>query len=424
MARIDLPELARRENEQTEWKENVADPEDVVKALVAFANDLPNLGGGYVVCGAREEKDAAGFQVLVRTGLASARLKEIEGRVLDWCRTRVFPPIAPLTDELPSDAPERRTLVFTQPATGQAHQFRGTDAATRHFVRVGRSTVEARNGLLRELFVRKGALPPWDRRPCGSATVADLDLLALRDALTRMGAFAADIGLEPYLSAERPLSPFVPTLCVRDPLDGTLRPRNYAVLLFGRDVQRFVPGAVSLFSLYPGHDRSDAHAERHELAGTLLDQSRSLAALLDAQAVTLFDKRDVASPNAVKYPRCALYEAMGNALAHRDYESDQPTRLTAFADRIEVRSPGALPLGVGRQDFRAGKAGAHWRNQALVWFFSRLQLAQAEGQGISTILRTMSEEGCPPPTLDATATEVRCILPAHPRHALLRPQRG
>lgn len=31
----------------------------------------------------------------------------------------------------------------------------------------------------------------------------------------------------------------------------------------------------------------------------------------------------------------------------------------------------------------------------------------------------MREEGCPPPTFDSDATQVTCILPAHPRHAIL-----
>ena len=32
----------------------------------AFANDLQNLGGGYVVCGAKEEKDENGFPTQAR----------------------------------------------------------------------------------------------------------------------------------------------------------------------------------------------------------------------------------------------------------------------------------------------------------------------------------------------------------------------
>jgi ATP-dependent DNA helicase RecG len=414
-ARIDLDQLARRESEQTEWKENVADINDVVETLAAFANDLQNLGGGYVVCGAKEEKDAHGFPKLVRTGLTAARFKEIENIVLARCRDRVSPPLAPLVEELESDDPERRILVFLQPATGSAHTFRRSNEGAKHFVRVSRSTIEARNGLLKDLLVRKGALEPWDRRPCNAATVSDIDLLTLRDALQRMGVFTLDRGIEPYLVEGIQLSPFVPSLCVAEPLSGVLRPRNYAVLLFGREPQRFIPGSFSIFSAYPGLDRTDPVARRLEIPGTLLDQARRLQELLDAEVVTLFDKTNLKSPNAEKYPRRALQEAMVNALAHRDYELVDPARFTSYRDRIELISPGPLPVGVTLENLRAGAVTPRWRNQALAWFLSRLQLAQAEGQGIQTIRSTMKAAGCPPPIFDATEVSVTCILRAHPR---------
>jgi len=412
---VDLQQLSLRESEQTEWKENVADIDDVVETLCAFANDLANLGGGYVVCGAREAKDEHGFPLLVTTGLTASRLREVEGTVLTRCRERVSPPIVPRVEELPAATEDRRILVFIQPATGQAHTFRRGNQGAKHIVRAGRATIEARNGVLRELLVRKGAVEPWDRRPCSTATVNDLDLLALRDALQRMGLFSAALGVEPYLSDEAQLSPFVPSLCFREPLTGTLRPRNFAILLFGRQTQRFIPGAFSLFSVYPGVDRSDSHAKRHELAGNLLDQARRLAGLLDDQAYTVFDKTDTTAPNFVRYPQRALLEAMGNALAHRDYELDDPTRITVFSDRIEFLSPGSLPLGVDPAAFKEGRSGPKWRNQALAWFFNRLQLAQAEGQGIPTMFRLMLEEGCPPPVLDAEGGRVFCVLRVNPR---------
>lgn len=421
---VDLEELSRRESEQTEWKENVADIDDVVETLSAFANDLSNLGGGYVVCGAREVKDEHGFPQLVKAGLTSTRLREVEGKVLTRCRERVSPSITPLVEELPADTPDHRILVFIQPATSMAHSFRRGDGSSKYFVRSSRNTIEARNGVLRDLLVRKGVMEPWDRRMNPQATVNDLDLIALRDALQRMGVFSEQWGLELYLSEDKQLSPFVPPLCSREPLTGVLRPRNFAILLFGRETQRFIPGAFSLFSIYPGVDRSDPHAERHAIAGNLLDQARELNRLLDIQSYTAFDKRDPTSPNILKYPRRALYEAMGNALAHRDYEIDDPTRVTVFSDRIEIFSPGSLPLGVDVEAFRSGRSGPKWRNQTLAWFFNRLQLAQAEGQGIPTIFRVMREEGCPPPTLDADGLRVLCVLPAHPRHALLRDLRN
>jgi ATP-dependent DNA helicase RecG len=417
--RIDLRQLAERESEQVEWKGNVADIDDVVETLSAFANDLANLGGGYVVCGASETRDAHGFPAINLTGLTSSRFREVEGTVLARCRDRVSPPLTPLVEELPADEPDRRILVFLAPATNQAHTFRRGSQGGKHYVRIGRETREARDGVLRELLVRKGALEPWDRQACTAATVSDLDLLVLRDALQRMGMFSPDLGVEPFLSETAQLSPFVPALCVKEPLTGLLRPRNFAVLLFGRTIQRFIPGAFTAFSSYPGTDRSEPHAERHELAGNLIGQAHRLIALLGEQVSTAFDKSGTGAPNLRKYPARALHEAMINALAHRDYSLVDPTRITVFLDRIEMISPGSLPTGVNPEDFRAGRVAPKWRNQALAWFLNRLQLAQAEGQGIPTILRSMRQEGCPPPVFETTEARVVCTLPAHSRHTLL-----
>jgi predicted HTH transcriptional regulator len=415
--RIDLRQLAVRESEQVEWKASVADVDDVIATLCAFANDLSNLGGGYVVCGARESKDDHGFPLTELTGLTSSRIKEVEGRVIARCRERVSPPLAPVVEELPAATPDRRILVFIMPATGNAHMFRRDHDGGRYFVRIGRETREARNGVLRELLLRKGTVEPWDRQPCTLATISDLDLLVLRDALQRMGVFSPDLGVEPFLSETTQISPFVPPLCVREPLSGFLKPRNFAVLLFGRSVQRFVPGAFSLFSIYPGADRSESHAERHELAGTLIEQALRLSALLEQQTATSFDKTDLQNPNAAKYPVRALREVMVNALAHRDYSLVDPVRITSFVDRIEMVSPGPLPTGVDPATFRAGRASPKWRNQALAWFLNRLQFAQAEGQGIPTVLHSMQKEGCPPPAFETNDARVVCTLPAHPRHA-------
>jgi len=413
-SRIDLVELARREGEQIEWNENDADENDVVETLTAFANDLQNLGGGYVVCGAKEDRDEHGFPKLVRTGLTSARFKEIENTVLARCRERVSPPITPLVEELESAEPARRILVFLQPATRSAHTFRRGSDGAKHFVRVSRSTIEARNGLLLNLLVRKDALEPWDRRPCNGATVRDLDLVALRDAMVQMELLEPERGVDRFLADGVSLSPLVPSLCVAEPLTGELRPRNFAVLLFGRDPQRFIP-AFSSFSVYPGVDRGSNFSRLLDVPGTLLTQAYRLQFLLENEAETLVDKADFKTTNARKYPLRALQEAMVNVLAHRDYQLVDPSRIISYSDRIEFVSPGALPIGVTLEDLRTGTVTPRWRNQALAWILTRLRLAQATGQGIRTICNTMKDAGCPEPVFNSTEVSVTCVLRAHPR---------
>lgn len=142
---------------------------------------------------------------------------------------------------------------------------------------------------------------------------------------------------------------------------------------------------------------------------------RRLHDLLDAEAITLFDKTDREFPNAEKYPRRALEEAMSNALAHRDYELVDPSRFVSYCDRIELISPGSLPIGMTLRHLREGQVTPRWRNQALAWFLARLQLAQAEGQGIQAIRNAMRAAGCPSPIFNATEVSVTCVLPAHPR---------
>jgi ATP-dependent DNA helicase RecG len=418
MPRIDLKELATRESEQVEWKENVADIDDVISTAVAFANDISNLGGGYIVCGAREAKDEHGFQKMLTPGLSASRLKELEGRVIQGCRDRVDPSIVPVVEELPAEAPDKRILVFIVPATPYAHSFRkhGKDAST-YYIRVSRETNEAKNGLLRELLIKKHAQERWDRRPNPTARVEDLDAVLLRDYLQRMTLWEANKAFEDYL--EHPLAALALPLCAREPLTGTLRPRNFAILMFGRQIQRFFPGAYAIFSLYPGVDRAEPYAERIHLDGTIIEQADKLIDRLNTQAYDVIDKTRETS-NLLRFPQRALQEAVINALVHRDYESEQPVRVTVFSDRIEIYSPGSLPTAVDRERFKQGRSAPVWRNQALAYFFNKLQLAQAEGQGIPTILRTMKETGCPNPTFDISPESVLCTLPAHPRHALIR----
>ncbi|MGV3773995.1 MAG: ATP-binding protein [Verrucomicrobiales bacterium] len=414
--KIDLKELAARESEQVEWKKQVTNVEDVIKTVAAFANDFQNLGGGYVVCGAEEGHDEHGFQKVSYPGLPASRLKELEGKVMADARSKIDPAVAPMVEELPGELPGQRVLVFIVPATGHAHSYRpGGKESLAYYVRLSRETIEARNGILRELLVRKQALPPWDRRLNPDAGLEDLDLLAWREGLQRIGQWDPNVSVEEYFSEGRRISAFVPSLGGFRPLDSTIHPRNFALLLFGKEPTRFFPGAWTKLSIYPGPDRSENVSERHEITGSIVHQATTALQILLARIVTLFNKTS-SQPNVQNYPERALQEAVVNALAHRDYELDQPTSITLFSDRIEVRSPGSLPRSVSREKFLLGQASPSWRNQSLAYFFNKFQLAQAEGQGIPTIIRAMQGIGSPAPQFEFEENAVTCILLAHQRH--------
>lgn len=421
---IDLKELARRESEQVEWKENGDDikiAEGIVKTISAFANDIANVGGGYVVCGAKEIKDEYGFPKIEYTGLSANKLKEIEGKVTKYCQNYVDPAIIPRIVEV--ENPENnntRILVFVVLRTRHAHIYRDGETS-KYYVRISRETKEAKNGVLRQLLTEKQEIEYFDKRTNNTATAADIDVLVFRDSIQEMGLLFPEKSLEDYFSDREQIAELVSPLFVRTDLDGILRPRNFTLLMFGKktSITSKFPEAYTILSIYKGTDRSEQTAERYTLTGTIVEQAKRSIELLNTQAYTAFDKTS-SKPNQVKYPMRALQEAVINAIVHRDYEVPEPIRITVFADRVEIRSPGTLHWGVDKDKFKQGKASPKWRNQSFAYLFNKLQLAQSEGQGIPTIIRTMREEGCPEPIFEIEPESLTCILPAHPRHQIIR----
>ena len=235
---------------------------------------------------------------------------------------------------------DNRVLVFIVPSTDYAHNYRSSgDDTSKYFVRVGRSTREARGPILRELLVKKKALEPWDRRANKNATTKDIDLLVLREYMQNMALWDPTEGIENYLSHSKSISAFVPPLLAAEDLTGTQCPRNFTLLLFCTNPTRFFQGAYTILSAYPGTDRSVEIAERYEITGTIVQQTKQLLSRLNVESQTAFDKT-TPNPNQLKYPQRAIQEALVNSLVHRDYESDQPTHVTIFSDRIEINSAG------------------------------------------------------------------------------------
>jgi len=421
--KIDLKELSIRESERVEWKENGDDKKvakGIVKTISAFANDIANVGGGYVVCGAKEGKDEYGFPKVFYTGLTANKLMEIRGKVTQLCRDNVSPSINPIVSELenPEDA-STRILVFTIIASPDAHIYRDGEKSV-YYVRIDSDTKEARNGILTKLLIKKQKIEHFDKRVNARASQTDIDIPVFRDYMQEMGLLSPEKSLEDYFSEKEQIAEFVPPLFDKVGLDNSLKPKNFTLLIFGKksSITRFFPEAYTVLSVYKGKDRSESTSKRHLLTGTLIEQARKSIELLNAENYVAFDKLSD-KPNQVKYPKRAIQEAVINAIVHRDYEITEPIRITVFIDRIEVRSPGALDWTVNKEKFKEGKSSPKWRNQSFAYLFNKIQLAQSEGQGIPTIIRTMKEEGCPDPIFEFEVESVTCILPAHLRHEII-----
>jgi ATP-dependent DNA helicase RecG len=410
--KIDLDEIFQRESERAEWKENVADCKNVVKTLTAFANDYSNIGGGYVVCGAKETKDELGYKKLVKTGLSANDLKKINSEVLNLCRTKVFPPITPLTEEIELKN-GKRLLIFIMPASKKAHTFRTKENATIYYIRIGSQTREARNGLYMELMRKKREIEPWDTDIHSKADIKNIDTIIFDRYIKRMNILPSDKNALDFLNKEEAISEMAAPFVQKQALTDIFVPKNFSLLLFSKAPVKYFMGAYSVFSVYPGENKSRDAAERIEITDSIVEQAERLISYVNAENTTVFALHKD-TPSNEKFPPLAVREAIVNAIVHRDYEIREPVRVTLFSDRLEIHSPGAIPVSLNKEDFEKGKAEVNWRNKSLAYYFNRLNLAEGVGRGFHIIMDVIKKNNYPAPVFKAGKESVTCIFKINP----------
>ena len=91
----DLLHQRRVESERIEYKASW-NPEAVLHAICAFANDFHNLGSGYIVIGVREQN---GLPEMPPVGLSAVQLDNIQKTLLNLGNSAIRPNYHPLTEQ-------------------------------------------------------------------------------------------------------------------------------------------------------------------------------------------------------------------------------------------------------------------------------------------------------------------------------------
>lgn len=105
-------------------------------------------------------------------------------------------------------------------------------------------------------------------------------------------------------------------------------------------------------------------------------------------------------------------ELVANALVHKSYTVRGDIFINLFTDRLEIHSPGLLPLGVTPQNIISQSVR---RNNQLAQVFYDLGLMEKEGSGYDLIYETLLAEGKPVPMVEegndrVTVTVYRRII--------------
>ena len=110
-----------------------------------------------------------------------------------------------------------------------------------------------------------------------------------------------------------------------------------------------------------------------------------------------------------KIPEAVFREAIANALIHRVWDIDSHIRVSLFDDRIEIVSPGGLPVGITAEEYLSGKLSV-LRNRNLANVFYRLRLVGIFGTGIIRI-KQLYAESLRKPDFEVSENAIKIVLP-------------
>ncbi len=188
-------------------------------------------------------------------------------------------------------------------------------------------------------------------------------------------------------------------LLARDEAD-VLRATVAGLLLCAKTPQEWLPHAAITATHYRGRDRASEQLDAQEIDGPLQSQIADGMKFV-ARNMRVAARKSPARENMPQYSTSAVFEALVNAVAHRDYSiSSRRIRLSLFADRLEIDTPGQLPNGMTIESMDASQAT---RNEVIASVFGRIPvgdvpgsahrafLMERRGDGVAIILRETQE---------------------------------
>lgn len=348
---------------------------DLADELAAFANSR----GGVLLLGVHDKSR----EVL---GIPVDRLDAVEALVRQACEDSIRPPLAPVIERttLPDAAGVEQPVLRMEVSPSLfVHQSPGG-----YFHRVGSSKRPIPPEQLARLFQQRSQsrLIRFDETPVAQATLDEQE-----EALWRR--FASSATREP---PERLLSKLA--MAAQDDA-GTWRPTVAGILLASRDPQRHIPGAFIQAVAYAGvgvTPQTAAAYQRDALDITgPLDQQIFGACDFVRKNMRMAARKGAGGgrEDLPQYDLLAVFEAVTNAVAHRDYSmAGSKVRLRLFDDRLEIYTPGMLPNTMTPESLPYRQAA---RNEAITSLLARCPVEREDVAAHRTHIMDKRGEGVP-----------------------------
>ena len=297
---------------------------DLADELAAFANGR----GGVCVLGISDRSREI-------VGIPEDRVRQVVALVREVCTDSIEPPLAPVVDalRLPSEAGEELAVVKVEIERSLfVHRSPGG-----HLHRVGDSKRTMSQEYLARLFQQRSQtrIIRFDEQIVHQASLDELSPDMWERFRTSRTGDDRD-GLLSKLHMAR-----------RDER-GVLRPTVAGVLVASMDPREWLPNAFVQAVAYRGKRvrprgwDAPYQMDASDISGPL-DRQVEQACRFVARNMKILGFKELGRVDRPQFDMAAVFEAMVNAVAHRDYSiHGSKIRLRLFDDRLEVSSPGSI----------------------------------------------------------------------------------
>jgi ATP-dependent DNA helicase RecG len=180
------------------------------------------------------------------------------------------------------------------------------------------------------------------------------------------------------------------------------------ILLFGKTPQRFFSEASILCTHFSGISGREALGSI-ECVGTLLEQFYMAHNFIVGRLSKSFSIRGIKREEELEVPEQAIREMLLNAVIHRNYHIDAPTKIAIYDNRIEFFTPGVFPGPLDTHNLKLGLTFI--RNKVICRVFREAGLIEKLGSGFITLFESYEKKGLAKPEVIEGDGFVKCILP-------------
>ena len=382
-----IEEILAGESKNVEYKENLPEKSiKYMKSVVAFANGT----GGKIIFGiADKTREVVGFD----NEDVFKKMDAIANAVSDSCEPAIIPDITLQTVD-------GKTVIVVEISEGRQRPYYikalGRDGGV--YVRVAGTTRLADEYMIKELLF-EGSNRYYDQTLCPRLNITDEDIEALCKAMKEQAVKNAH-NEEQKVSIKDVGRQQLRSWGVLIERDGKDYPSNAFAILTGNGGLH----VTTQCGVFKGTTKA-VFVDRREYTGPLWEQIDEAFQFvlrnihLGATIVGIY-RQDI-----YEIPPDAIRELIINAVVHRSYLDHGTIQVAVYDNRLEITSPGKLPMGQTMERMKEGYSKI--RNEAIAHAFAYMNLIEHWGSGIPRIIEKVKAAGLREPEFIGGEVDLR-----------------